>query len=163
MNATAEKRDFCFDEGTPEEVQRILRNLYATHRGQRIRIALGDPQTGRDWGEDYGTIGYIGRSTGNKPIALLINNKRSYGGTGLLTANILRIVDIRTGRELYRHPKYHAPKYQAVNGSDQPGYCARVVEQIADQSEPAEVYANCESFEQAQRLAAFMNWERHSK
>ena len=97
-----------YDERTPNEVIRVLE--LARQSRQRLHNSLGetDDQRGRlgqDWLDENG-YGYIGRSTGSIKIPLLIHNRRSLGGPGLLDHCI---VSIRTsnGRVLYQHPAYH--------------------------------------------------------
>jgi hypothetical protein len=88
---------------TPEAVIRVLENAMASRA--RIRVFLGDTETGRDWLEEHDVMGYVGRSTGNLQIPLLVNNSRSMGGGALLSHCIIRItIDKQT---VYAHPTYH--------------------------------------------------------
>src|SRR5687768_7388918 len=57
----------------------------------RLRVYYGDILTGEDWDEIYGVTGYIGMSTGEEPIPLLVYNSRSYGGGALLDDAIVKI------------------------------------------------------------------------
>lgn len=155
-------RQTCFDKGTPEAVRRILEELRQSSRERRVRVFLGDPDTGRDWNEENDVTGYIGRSTGEKPILLLIPNRRSTGGGGLLTAHILKIVEIGTGLTLYQHPKYYTAKFEAVEGSDLPEYGAEVYS-VDPQTGKREIYARCKNYLSAYRLAAYMEGKRHNK
>lgn len=159
----AEERVTSFDFGTPPKVQRILLELWRTRDGlrrpRRVRLFYGDPETGKDWNEENETTGYIGRSTGEKPILLLVHNARSLGGGAVRSANVVKIVDIGTGETLYQHPNYHTALFEAVEGSDEPGYGAQVW-QIDD---TRTLYANCKTFASAYRLAAFMEGKRHNK
>ena len=75
-----------------------------------MKEPLGAKVLGRDWLEENNTCGYIGRSTGSIKIPLLINNKRSIGGPGLLDHCIVRIRTTRGGRVLWQHPNYHHGK-----------------------------------------------------
>ena len=80
------------------------------HTGIRLFLDYGDTKTGKSWGETYDIQGTIGRSTGSKPIPLLIKTKRSMGGTGVLDHCIVRIKFTgKNGRTLYKHPKYKCP------------------------------------------------------
>ena len=63
----------------------------ARQTGERIRLDYGEPKTGRSWGETNDITGYVGRSTGQVKIPLLLHNKRSIGGGGILTNYILSI------------------------------------------------------------------------
>ena len=103
MKKLVEHRGMYFTKGTDEKVMDILCNF--CHTDTRIRIFYGNKNTGKDWCEIYDTIGYIGKSCGTQKIPLLINNKRSLGGNGILTDCILKIT---VGKQvLYNHPKYH--------------------------------------------------------
>jgi hypothetical protein len=95
-----------------ERVEGLL--LPYLHKNKRIRIFLGDPETGHDWGEENDVTGFIGRSTGREPILLLLPGNRSHGGGAILNRNVLRI--LVEGREIYRHPKYKEPVYELREG-----------------------------------------------
>lgn len=73
----------------------------------RLRFYYGDVKTGRDWGDIHDQVGYIGRSTGEIKIPLIIYNTRSYGGGALLDDCIVKIETSRGKRVLYEHPNYH--------------------------------------------------------
>ena len=148
--------DFVFDEGTRAEVEVIIRDLYANKH--RARFFFGNTQTGRDWMEEGGTMGTVGKSTGIKPIPLLIATRRSIGGPALSTAVIVRIVDLTTGAELYRHPRYHTANIY-FEPSDLPDYMIAA----RDQDNNGEVCARFKSAHQAVTWLAFMRGERHNK
>jgi len=79
-----------YHEETPQEVIAILEtNRIQFPRKNRIALHYGDTKTGRPWGDVE--EGYIGRSTGSIKIPLIINNRRSMGGSGILDHCILRI------------------------------------------------------------------------
>lgn len=88
---------------TPAAVVQILENKRQS--GERIRIFYGDRQTGKDWKEEWETIGSIGRSTGSQKIPLLIKTSRSLGGGSISDHCIVKIQSNRT--TLYSHPTYH--------------------------------------------------------
>lgn len=106
-----------WDKNTPEEVKPILERYL--HTDTRLRLFFGDIETGRDWEEEFDTIGYIGKSTGTKPILLLIHNSRSMGGGGILTGCIVKIAV--HGRTIYEHKNYHHKSHD-VKPSDLPEY-----------------------------------------
>lgn len=94
-----------YHEDTPDAVIIILEK--ARQENRRIRIFYGDVRTGRDYLEHYDIMGTIGRSTGSHKIPLLINNRRSIGGTAILDNHIVKITVDKTS--LYVHPRYHLP------------------------------------------------------
>lgn len=163
MNANTQERITQFDKGTPEALKPILEGLRKAGRQHRVRICLGDPDTGEDWNEENDVTGYIGRSTGIKPCLLLIPNARSTGGGALLTARIVRLVDISTGQELYRNPKYHTAEFKACEGylEGHPELKAEVWKYA--QGKAPELVARCKDLLQAHRLAAFLEGKRHAK
>jgi hypothetical protein len=97
-----------FHNGTNPKVAAILEQLRQEHRITRIRVTYGDPETGKARFDEHDTEGYVGRSSGDRPLMLLVNNRRSTGGGLILTEGIVRIITT-TGRLLYQHPSYVAP------------------------------------------------------
>ena len=98
---------FTFSDNTNEKVKQVLTSCYNCKN--RVRIVYGDVNTGESYLEEYEILGYIGKSTGIKPIPLLINNSRSSGGGGILTDIILKIVDTQTKQVLFKHENYVMP------------------------------------------------------
>lgn len=97
-----------YDQRTPIEVIRILE--HARLNRDRLHVSLGfteGPSIGQDWLEENDVYGFIGRSTGTIKIPLLIHNRRSLGGPGLLDHCIVRIRTSTGNRVLYQHPSYH--------------------------------------------------------
>lgn len=97
-----------YDVRTPDEVVAILEN--ARQNRIRLHVSLGEtegPEAGNDWLEENMVHGFIGRSTGSIRIPLLIHNRRSLGGPGLLDHCIVRIRTSSGGRILWQHPGYH--------------------------------------------------------
>ncbi len=107
-----------FSETTPNEVCNILANAIKDSRKQRLKIYYGDVNTGKDWNEEFDTIGYIGLSTGTVKIPLLILRKNSFGGGAILDNCIVKIKDIKTGSTLYQHEKYISPKVEIKDSVD---------------------------------------------
>jgi len=94
-----------YHASTRPEVVRVLESVRLS--GRRIRISLGDLATGRDWHEEHGVEGYVGRSVGPVKVPLLIHNRRSLGGPAMLDRCIIRIKRTgQGGRVLYEHPDY---------------------------------------------------------
>ena len=57
-----------YSNETPDNVIRVLESVGGTN--QRVKIYLGDRETGRDWMEEDGKVGKIGRSSGSIKIPL---------------------------------------------------------------------------------------------
>jgi hypothetical protein len=95
-------------EGTDMKVVSVLEYLRQdrNEKGQktRVKISFGNTETGSiDWVE----FGRISRSTGEKPIFLLVHNQRSMGGGAISTRCILKIeTSSNKNYDLfYKHPK----------------------------------------------------------
>lgn len=84
---------------TPAALIQELEKLIRTRA--RVIITYGDPKTGKVWELNRGMIG---RSTGEKPIPLLVKTKRSLGGEALLDSCILKLVDVKSKAILYDAP-----------------------------------------------------------
>lgn len=148
-----------FDARTPKKVQTALEE--ARKSGDRLRIFSGNPDTGRDWMEEFDTIGTIGRSMGPMKSPLLIA-EGEYGGPALLTHCILRIVNLSTGEELYRHPKYHTPKMELTEAASYDkveGYTHCV--KVEGKDGVMETHANFKSQAEAAHWLAFMSGQSH--
>jgi hypothetical protein len=146
---------FTFDKGTPEEIKTLINKYHGTR--DRVRFFFGDTKTGRDWLEEYDTIGRIGRSMGPKHIPLLIKTRRSHGGGGILTACIVRMTV--NGREVYRHPKYHTPRLSLRIVTQElraAGYGISVFE-------GEENRANFKHYKQGIKYIKFLEGKRNSK
>lgn len=142
-----------YHDTTPRPVIDALEN--ARNTGARVRLFLGDRETGKDWNEENDVTGFIGRSSGPIKIPLLLRTKSSSGGGSILCDCIVRL--LVNGREVYRHPKYKAPIF-AARHSKEPGYAAEV---FINDSE--EVHARFKTFDAAFRWIAFMRGERATK
>ena len=137
-----------FDVHTPDEVVAILEN--ARQNRTRLHVSLGDAATGRDWLESNDVFGFIGRSTGSIKIPLLIHNRRSLGGPGLLDHCIVRIRTSSGGRILWQHPDYHHGDLEIQQRSvpvTTPDGRMLTVDVLRD----GEVHASFESIEKARR------------
>jgi len=146
---------FHYNKNTPPQVREILERYL--HTNTRVRIFYGDAKTGRDWLEEYDTQGYIGRSTGTKPIALLVNNRRSLGGGAILTHCIVKITVNK--RTIYEHPHYHQPVFSRGAPHSallHAGYKACVYAGSTN-------IANFKTDKQAERWIEFIKGKRNSK
>jgi hypothetical protein len=105
----------AYHEETPRSVIGILERFRKARTAgiltsvPRLRLYYGDQRTGKDWGEVCDTTGYIGRSTGEVKIPILLHNRLSIGGTGILDHCIVKIeyANKKDGGVLYQHPTYH--------------------------------------------------------
>lgn len=107
-----------FDARTPPKVRSVLERYRKS--GATLRVFYGDTETGRDWMDEYDTIGHVGRSTGTMKAPLLVP-ENEHGGPALLTSCIVRMMDVATGKEVYRHPKYHLPAMELRALKDETG------------------------------------------
>lgn len=150
VNGTAYHKD------TPMEVVAVLEA--SRQHDIRIRLFYGDVETGRDWMEEYETMGRVGRSVGPIKIPILLKQRNSNGGTAILDDCIVKIT--AHGETLYQHPKYHQPSL-SLRPCDDPemiklGYTTEV---LMDDK----VVARFATEAQAQRWISFMKGERNSK
>lgn len=104
-----------FDGTTPPEVQRVLETARRT--GATLRLFTGDSETGRDWMGEYDAIGRVSRSMGPMRVPILVGTGE-YGGGAILTNCLVRILDVTSGRELYRHKTYHLPEMRIIDGDE---------------------------------------------
>jgi hypothetical protein len=148
-----------YDARTPAGVQSALEA--ARRSNDVMRVFTGDTVTGRDWMEEYDTIGRIGRSGGAMKVPLLVP-KGDNGGPALLTHCIVRIINVTKGKEVYKHPTYHAPKMELVEAASYDkaeGYTHCVKMQNKDGE--LETCANFKSNAEAGHWLAFMNGLAH--
>ncbi|WP_068635380.1 hypothetical protein [Thauera butanivorans] len=96
-------RTTYFDPGTDAMAARVLESC-RTHE-RKVRLILGDTRTGEPWLEEHDVVGRIGRSTGSLKVPLLIEAGEC-GGTAILCACLLAIIDWGSGDFLYRQAAY---------------------------------------------------------
>ena len=84
---------------TSDKVIRVLE--HCRKNGTRIVLDYGDTKTGRSWNQIYDVTGRIGRTGGNSKIPILLYNRRSMGGSAILTDCIIAIKESKGGRILY--------------------------------------------------------------
>jgi hypothetical protein len=148
-----------FDARTPAEVQQILED--ARNSGDIMRVFVGDVQTGRDWLDEYDTIGRIGRSSDWMKLPQVVPNGQSEG-PALLSECIVRIFNVTKGTEVYRHPTYHTPKMElaeAASYDQADGYTHCVKMQCKDGN--MESSCNFKSHAAASDWLAFMDGQTH--
>jgi hypothetical protein len=81
----------------------------ASFKCTRLKLYFGNVITGKDWGEENDCIGYIGRSSGDIKIPILLKNSKSTGGGSILDHCIVKIeyANKRCGGILYQNILYH--------------------------------------------------------
>lgn len=132
-HAVAEKT--WFPPNTPAAVQSIIKQAIkrqSNSEGGIFRFFFGDPVSGLDRCQENATVGFVGQSAGPMRVPLLLEPLRERGqirparfGDALRTQNILRIVRVDDGVELYRCKNYHQPKLTVI-AADIKGYAAAV-------------------------------------
>lgn len=139
-----------------QETPQIVRDLLDGYRstGQRVRVFIGDRVTGKCWGNEFETIGTIGRSMGRIAIPLLIKTARSTGGGALLDSCIVGI-QTAPGVWSYRHPSLTLGDY-TVGAAVTPGYGAGGYRD-------GKMEAQFKRAGQAERWVAFMLGNRWAK
>lgn len=144
----------CFSESTAEEVCKVLLGLRSTRK--RVRLFYGDVATGKCWNDLYGTMGYLGKSTGKQPILILLNNRSSVGGTAVLDSAIVRItVDKQV---VYTNPNFHIGHIQIKQEKRDSVLLWRVVEKVEDRI--VEHYVH-EDKQKCVEFVAFLRGERN--
>jgi len=121
-------------------------------RKQRIRIWYG--KNGQCWNDEYDTIGYVGRSTGNQKIPLLIHNSRSMGGGAILDDCIVRIDTKGSDGKIHTIYKDESIKFDTFVTTD--------IGTVYNQTKN-EIYGRCKNGDSGKRLADFMNGKRWNK
>lgn len=140
---------------TPQQVIDILER--SRQNRIKIRVFFGDKETGRDWMEEYDTMGIVGRSTGDVKIPLLLAKNSSFGGGALMDNKIVKITIDK--KIVYQHENYKQPKLNSVEPSEglkQKGYTNSVM------CEGVNV-ANFKSPEKAEKYIQFIKGDRNAK
>jgi hypothetical protein len=90
-----------YNQNTPQ----ILIDVLEKCRLNKTRIVFdyGDTDTGISWGDVNDISGYIGRTTGENKVPILVYNSRSLGGGCILTDNILTIRESKGKKLIYSY------------------------------------------------------------
>jgi len=99
MTTTFEYNGIYFYEGTPLNLCDKLIELM--NNKERVVFDYGNTQTKVSWGEVYDITGRIGKTTGIKPMLILVYNNRSSGGGIISTNKVLSIKSSLGKRLLY--------------------------------------------------------------
>ena len=135
-----------YDAQTNKNVIEHLENAYRTQ--SRIIITYGDVATGESWGDTSMIEGYIGRSTGQNKVPLLIASNRSTGGPALLDSAIIRIRTASGKRLIWKADNFQNPAVEVVN-SDMPEYTHNVLFN-------GEVFSRHKSIKSANSIASIL-------
>lgn len=110
----------AYNEKTNEKVIAAIER--ARINRQRIRIYLGDTETGKCWNEEHNIMGYVGLSKGYEAyFPILVYNERSYGGGSLMDDCIIKIKEAKGGYILYQSKNFQQPNIE-VKESKETGY-----------------------------------------
>jgi hypothetical protein len=144
-----------FNTKTAPEVIKVLEEAKTQHT--RIRLFLGDTETGEVWMEEHDVVGYVGNSMGPQKVPILLYNASSISGGAILTHCILAVRDKE--RWLYKHPKFKVPLLRACSTpmSVPSGYTV-AVDHLKDGS--WDRVANFNTPSQADRYVDFMTGKR---
>lgn len=110
--------DTSYHQDTPQAIIDVLEDVRKSNT--RIRIFLGDVHTGRSWNEEWDVKGTIGRSMGPVKVPLLIPTAASHEGSAILDHCIIRIIETRSKKVLYTHPKFYTGEF-IINYGSEPG------------------------------------------
>lgn len=154
-----------FTPDTDPKVERILQRAINANPTVVLRLFYGDVQTGRDWCEEWSVVGAIGRTGGIYKVPLVLealrdsNGERTFAkyGDSINTKSVLRIIDVDSGRELYRHESYQVPEFEvraSVGTAAAAGLDFSVIRLEADGTQPN--VANFKTRYQADDYIAFM-------
>ena len=137
-----------FHDETPLAVRDALERARLT--GTRVRVFYGDTETGQAWLEESDVSGRIGRSTGTKPIPLIISRRNCFGGPAVLDRCIVAIKS--TSGWLYRNPQFSVGTFTI--------HCDETPVRV---SHNGKTWARFSNLAKAKRRVAFMHGERLGK
>lgn len=116
-------QDTQFDPDTHMMVKLYLEAYRKT--GAKVRLFFGDVDTGRDWLSEHDVLGRISRTTGPLKAPILVEENDSGGGI-ILSACVLKIVDVTSKELIWQHPNYQEPSFDVKESSTVANYAAEV-------------------------------------
>jgi hypothetical protein len=123
---------------------------------RRVRVWLGDRETGSDWREENDVTGFIGRSAGEFKVPLLLATRHSSGGSHLLDYCIVKIVVF--GVVGWTAPNYKPPEWSLSESSE------RQIDPFKYEVQcNGIVHARFKTQDQRRRWLAFMQGKRQTK
>ena len=88
----------------------------------RVKLNLGNTETGVSWNEENDITGRIGLSRGTQArFPILVYNSRSFGGGALMDDCILKITNTTTGAVMYQANNFKESIFE-IKESTQNGY-----------------------------------------
>lgn len=118
-----------FTPETSSDIRRIIERY--RNSGDLLRLFMGDPDTGRDYGMEIAVVGRIGLSGGIFKRPVLVEPGAEYGEV-ISTKGIVRMMDVATNVELYRNPRYKLPDLSIEFCEDRDGKDAWTVMREGD-------------------------------
>lgn len=108
-----EKDPLWLDSSTKQEVKALFRSLDGTSR--KIRLFYGDSSTGLDWAcLREPLVGYLtGFVEDGLRTPALLKDLQDNDVSAFIEGNyIVRVVEVSSGEDLYKHPSYHLPLFK---------------------------------------------------
>lgn len=140
-----------------EQVNEKLINVLERCRKNNTRIRVWYGSNNKVWLDEYHVMGRIGRTNGRIKIPILINNKRSWGGTELLVHRIVRIDDIEEKKTIYKLDGYEMPKLEIKEVKNN-GHILDYLVMKEDR-----ILVTCITLKKAQNWVDFMIGKRYRK
>tara|TARA_R110000868_G_scaffold78393_1_gene223758 strand:+ start:24 stop:542 length:519 start_codon:yes stop_codon:yes gene_type:complete len=126
---------------TPDRLVEVLERCRKNRT--RVKVNLGNIETGKSWNEENDTTGYISMSKGHAArFPILVHNSSSMGGGSLMTDNILKVSESKGGRVLYQAANFQPSVIEVKDGSNLPEYTHEVWVN-------GELYGRCKSLKRA--------------
>ena len=141
-----------------ERVNEKLISILESCRKNNTRIRVWYGANNKIWLEESDVIGRINRTNGRIKIPILVNNKRSLGGSELLVHCIVIIDDIEEKKTIYKLDGYAMPEFK-IRETKIDGYSIGFQVELLDGSVPAFF----DSLEKAQNWVDFMTGKRYRK
>lgn len=151
-----------YNAETPDAVVTVLERV----RLDRTRIRVFYSQNGVVWHDGDGMIGTVGRSTGSIKIPILIPDRTSTAGAGIIDDCIVRI-DVKGYKDqivtVYKKDGYTVPEYTVVKRTPTEGEDPTLKPYAWDVNSNTGLYARAKNEKAAHRLADYMSGKRWSK
>ena len=152
-----------YANGTSDDVIYAIQRAREEHT--RIRIWLGDTETGLAWNEETDVLGYVGTTTGNIKSSILVFKQTSYGGSLISTNKVLRIDNTFYKTTLYQDKNFHTTKfYVRETPKDDSMYNEDYAFQLYELIDgKVAVHAQGKTQEKMEKLRDFLTGKRYSK